>query len=95
MSTLISPVGVLVHYTGRVQGVGFRAMAAHIAFGFPVTGWVRNLPDGRVELLAEGNRADVENYLDAVRQQFAGYIAAESADWREATGRYTSFEVVG
>ena len=87
-------VGVLVHYTGRVQGVGFRATAAGIARGYPVTGWVRNLPDGRVELLAEGNRPDVETFLAAVRTRFARHIPAESADWREATGRYEGFDVV-
>jgi acylphosphatase len=88
-------VGVLVHYTGRVQGVGFRATAAGIARGYPVTGWVRNLPDGRVELLAEGDRFDVEGFLDAVRVRFGRHITDESADWVEATGRYTSFDVTG
>jgi acylphosphatase len=88
-------VGVLVHYTGRVQGVGFRATAESIAARYPVTGTVRNLPDGRVELLAEGSRADVEAFLAAVRARFARHIAAESADWQPATGRYTSFDVTG
>jgi acylphosphatase len=86
-------VGVLVHYTGRVQGVGFRATAEAIAARFPVTGAVRNLPDGRVELLAEGAQSDVEAFLAAVRVRFERYIAAESADWRTATGRYVSFEI--
>ena len=45
---------VVVHYSGRVHGVGFRATVRHIACGFDVTGSVRNLPDGRVELVAEG-----------------------------------------
>jgi acylphosphatase len=86
-------VGVLVHYSGRVQGVGFRATAAHIARRHPVTGYVRNLPDGRVELLAEGPRPDVEAFLAAVRSQFAGHISAESADWRDAAGQYATFEI--
>ena len=88
-------VGVLVHYSGRVQGVGFRATAEHIAGRYPVTGTVRNLPDGRVELLAEGARADVEAFLAAVRRRFTRYIADESADWQPATGRYSSFDVTG
>jgi acylphosphatase len=95
MSEASGTVGVLVHYTGRVQGVGFRATAEHIAGRYPVTGYVRNLPDGRVELLAEGARPDVEAFLAAVRSRFAGHIAAESADWRAATGQFTSFDVTG
>ncbi len=86
-------VGVLVRYTGRVQGVGFRATAADLARGHTVTGWVRNLPDGRVELLAEGPRSDVEAFLSALRSAFTGNIRAESADRRPATGRFTSFDV--
>jgi acylphosphatase len=89
------PVGVLVHYTGRVQGVGFRATAEHIATRYPVTGYVRNLSDGRVELWAEGDLFEVEAFLAAVRARFARHITAESADWRTATGRYTSFEITG
>jgi acylphosphatase len=88
-------VGVLVHYTGRVQGVGFRATAESIAGRYPITGTVRNLPDGRVELLAEGERAVVEAFLTAVRARFARHIAAESVDWQAATGRYSSFDVTG
>lgn len=82
-----------VYYTGRVQGVGFRATAAHLARGFPVTGYVRNLPDGRVELWAEGPRADVEAFLRAVRERFAGSLRGEAADWQPATGRFAQFDV--
>jgi acylphosphatase len=88
-------VGVLVHYTGRVQGVGFRVTSESIAGRYRVTGTVRNLPDGGVELLAEGTRPDVESFLKAVRARLARYITAESADWQAATGRYTSFDVTG
>ena len=82
-----------VYYTGRVQGVGFRATTVHLAAGFPVTGWVRNLPDGRVELLAEGSRADVESFLKAVREEFAGTIHGEAIDWQPATGKFKQFDV--
>jgi acylphosphatase len=86
-------VGVLVHYTGRVQGVGFRATATHLARAYPVVGWVRNLPDGRVELLAEGARPDVEAFVAAVRERFARHLRAESADWRAASGQFTTFDI--
>ncbi len=57
-----------VFYTGRVQGVGFRYAVKRIASGFEVTGWVRNLPDGRVELQAMAADAkELQAFLDAVK----------------------------
>lgn len=52
-----------VHYAGHVQGVGFRYTARRIAEGYAVGGYVRNLPDGGVELVAEGEAAEVESFL--------------------------------
>ena len=92
---MVSPsdtVAVLVYYTGRVQGVGFRATAESIARRYPVAGTVRNLHDGRVELRAEGSRVTLEAFLATVRARFERYIAHESIDWQVATGQYTSFE---
>jgi acylphosphatase len=86
-------IAKLVHYTGRVQGVGFRATAASIARSRPITGWVRNLPDGRVELLAEGEEGDVHAFLDAVRAYWGDHIANEQEQGQEPTGRYARFQV--
>jgi acylphosphatase len=58
--------GVQVFYEGRVQGVGFRYCVRQLACGFEVTGWVRNLPDGRVELQACGEAGELEEFLRAV-----------------------------
>jgi acylphosphatase len=58
--------GVQVFYEGRVQGVGFRYCVRQLACGFEVTGWVRNLPDGRVELQACGEAAELEAFLCAI-----------------------------
>ncbi len=88
------PIARLVRYSGWVQGVGFRATAVSIARGQAVTGWVRNLPDGRVELLVEGAEAEVQRFLQEVRQWMHGYIEDEQIEERPATGKFTSFEVV-
>lgn len=57
-----------VFYEGHVQGVGFRWTVKHIAKGFDVTGWVRNLPDGRVELQASGDESELNAFLEAIAQ---------------------------
>lgn len=59
-----------VLFRGHVQGVGFRATTARIASGLAVTGTVRNLPDGRVELVAEGEPAELNELLRQVRDHF-------------------------
>jgi acylphosphatase len=61
-------ISLQVFYEGHVQGVGFRFIVRHIAKGFDVTGWVRNLPDGRVELQVTGDEAEVRAFLDGVAQ---------------------------
>jgi acylphosphatase len=63
-----------VYYSGRVQGVGFRYTAHHVAQDYEVAGFVRNLPDGRVEVKVEGSPEQVEACLRAVAQQMSGYI---------------------
>jgi acylphosphatase len=57
-----------VFYEGNVQGVGFRWTVRDAAKGFDVTGWVRNLPDGRVELQVTGEENEVRAFLDSIAQ---------------------------
>ena len=61
-------ISLQVFYEGNVQGVGFRWSIRDIAKGFDVIGWVRNLPDGRVELQVSGKEGEVGAFLDSVMQ---------------------------
>jgi acylphosphatase len=86
----------LVHYSGHVQGVGFRARTVGIARRHPaVRGWVRNLADGRVELLADGPADAVEAFLAEVRDRLGDFIAGEAATECEPDPTLVGFQVVG
>lgn len=83
-----------VFYSGRVQGVGFRYTVKAQAAGFEVTGMVRNLPDGRVELLAEGTQEELDGFLQAIRAAgLAHFIRNEQASWSEAINEFNGFEI--
>jgi acylphosphatase len=83
-----------VHYSGRVQGVGFRYTAARLAEGYDVTGYVRNLSDGRVELVAEGQSLTVESFLASVKDALGPKIhAAEAAPLPEGEPPYPDFSI--
>ncbi|MSU60989.1 MAG: acylphosphatase [Pedosphaera sp.] len=85
-----------VLYGGHVQGVGFRYTTKSVATGFEVTGAVRNLPDGRVELLAEGAQDELEAFKLAIGDSGVGrLIRQEDVSWGEATGEFRGFAIVG
>jgi acylphosphatase len=78
---------VTVLYRGRVQGVGFRATVRHLARGYEVTGIVRNLPDGRVELVLEGAKAELQAFLEGIAvSELSSYITTRSETWSPAQG---------
>ena len=82
-----------VYYAGNVQGVGFRYTVRSVAVGLDVTGFVRNLPDGRVHLVVEGPAHEIAAMLDAIRAEMGYYIRETNETERAATGRFRSFEV--
>jgi len=82
-------------YSGHVQGVGFRYTTKTVAAGYEIIGTVRNLEDGRVELIAEGVRDELEQFRRAIRG--AGlklFIRDEAITWSEAQNRFKGFEIV-
>jgi acylphosphatase len=86
------PVCKRVLYSGRVQGVGFRYTARGLARGRPVAGYVRNLPDGRVELAAEGAAEAVDDFLAAVAGRMGDYIAEAAVEDLSPQG-YRGFDI--
>ncbi len=65
---------ITAYFSGRVQGVGFRYQTLQVAKGFEVTGYVKNLADGRVQLEAGGEQREVEAFVAEVEEQLAAYI---------------------
>ncbi len=85
---------VTVIYSGRVQGVGFRATVRYVANGYDVTGAVRNLPDGRVEMIAEGARAELQDFLKGIAEsELSGFIAKAHETWSPAQGNLKGFAI--
>jgi acylphosphatase len=84
-----------VFYSGSVQGVGFRYTVKALARGFEVTGGVRNLPDGRVELVAEGARAELEEFRRAIADSELGhFVRRDETSWSEARNEFRGFEIM-
>ena len=77
-----------------MQGVGFRYTVKTVAAGFDIAGVIRNLPDGRVELAAEGARAELEAFREAIiGAGLAGFIRDEQVTWADAKNEFSGFEI--
>ena len=82
-----------VFYSGRVQGVGFRYTVRMVANGFPVSGFVKNLPDGRVQLVCEGPAEEIERFLRAIDSQMGRYVTDLQQQSGPATGGFDGFDI--
>ena len=95
MKSEMSRSRLQVFYSGRVQGVGFRYTVKQVAAGYAITGTVRNLADGRVELVAEGVRDELEAFRQGIRDAgLDGLIRQEDAQWAEPRSDLRGFEIV-
>lgn len=81
-------------YRGHVQGVGFRYMVQSLAAQFDITGFVRNLANGRVEMIAEGTEAELKKMTEAVQKShLQDHIQDVDYVWSEALDEFESFEI--
>ena len=77
-----------------VQGVGFRFTAERVARHLNLTGWVKNLSDGRVEAICEGEEDQLKSLLDKIKSSpLKSYIQNATVNWSEATGEFKDFEI--
>src|SRR5688572_10369220 len=82
-----------VHFAGRVQGVGFRYTARNIALQYDVCGYVRNLSDGRVELILEGSDRETCRVVDELRRKMSPFIRDIKMQSSPATGEFEQFAI--
>ncbi|HEY2759855.1 MAG TPA: acylphosphatase [Pirellulales bacterium] len=82
-----------VHYSGRVQGVGFRYTVRAAAGGYNVAGYVQNLDDGRVRVIVEGGNDEIERFLAEIAERMSGYIRDVDVHQSSATGEFSGFSI--
>ena len=89
------PKRLHIYFHGRVQGVGFRYSVKQLSLEFEVTGWVKNLPDGSVELMVEGEHDELETFQAAIPDAgLRRFIREAQSHWSEGTSEFRGFEVV-
>ena len=81
------------YYSGRVQGVGFRYTTARVAGNYQVNGYVRNMMDGRVEVVAEGEEIEAQAFLDAVAGEMNDYIRDTQIIDETGADKFTGFDI--
>ena len=84
---------VHIFYSGTVQGVGFRYSTQEYATSLNLKGWVKNLVDGRVEILAEGRNEDIHSLCEKLDNLFKGYIRGKEITLKQSSEKLTNFEI--
>jgi acylphosphatase len=82
-----------VRFIGHVQGVGFRYTTQRISTRWRVTGYVENRQDGSVFLAAEGERQELEKFLDQINAELEPNILKAEIHWYAASGEWSAFNV--
>ena len=80
-----------VFYSGRVQGVGFRFTTRQLARNMGITGWIKNLCDGQVELVAQAGEQTLKDFLSRIEQYFRRYIQDTDISWEEPQEEFRDF----
>ncbi len=93
MESLENVFHLSAHFSGHVQGVGFRYTTKQLAKGFDVTGYVRNLVDGRVLLEIEGTEGECRRFLKALENELDSYIRTTDCRTGERARQYTQFNL--
>lgn len=94
MKNINGKVGAHILVSGRVQGVAFRYYARNIASQLGVGGWIKNLPDGKVELLVEGSKNSVEEMVEwCKRGPRMAEVEDIEVDWLPYSGKYNEFQL--
>ena len=83
----------IIHYSGRVQGVGFRYTVQNIVLQYNVFGYVRNLSDGKVELVMEGNDSEMDQVAQRVFEKMAEFVKKATVQDAPATGEFDRFSI--
>lgn len=82
-----------IYFSGNVQGIGFRYTAKKIAENLGITGWVQNLPDGHVELIAQGDDKTFEIFIAKLAKQFSSYIQNTNIHHQKSDENFDSFSI--
>jgi acylphosphatase len=83
----------IVHYSGRVQGVGFRYTTVLLSKGYDVSGVVQNLADGRVRMEVEGEKDEVNAFLAAIEERMQGYVRHVDREGGRRAPQFSGFAV--